>query len=87
MEAADDVNYSASQITEAFNAWKCAPASAAALASRQSATRRPPVQPASLRLHARLHVYRHAIGRKYNNMDGEALELRAFAANTPLVAT
>ena len=53
-----------------------------ALVSPQSATRRPPMRactPAPARTYA-ARVYRHAIGRKYNNMDGEALELRAFAA-------
>ena len=38
------------------------------------------------RLHAFAFCIRLAIGRKYNNRDGEALELRAFAANAPLVA-
>ena len=40
---------------------------------------------ASQIVHA-FNAWKAAVGRKYNNLDGEALELRAFAGNTPLIA-
>ena len=108
---ADGGPYTASQVTQAFNAWKYSrpapgimPPALCSLFATRRASRRTPHATRRL-LHAarrtthaacctctrctasHLHVCtRMAIGRTYNNRDGEALELRAFAANAPLVA-